>query len=192
MNTRSLVYSLSFQSHWDSLAKSRASFLISFDSTFCASVAHTMSKGAKTPPQIHLAKHEGSDLEKPTVFFERYGSYVLTLMHMIKYGITAASVVVPPLATSKIVDGIDAAQKHLEYLKRNIAPLIDDTIRLLGDIKSNQKMGEELSEHNMEFNQLEALEGADLRQLESYLKIKDKGRTLGDLYRIVTSEGHVK
>ncbi|KAF9353414.1 hypothetical protein BGX34_011579 [Mortierella sp. NVP85] len=142
----------------------------------CECGTHTMSKGAKTPPQIHLAKHEGYDLEKPTVFFERYGSYLLTLMNMIKYGITAASLVVPPLATSKIVDGIDAAQKHLEYLKKNIAPLIDDTIKILGDIKSNQKMGEGLSEDNMEFSQLEALEGADLRQLES----------------IVTSEGHVK
>ncbi|KAG0368380.1 hypothetical protein BGZ54_002046 [Gamsiella multidivaricata] len=38
----------------------------------------------------------------------------------------------------------------------------------------------------------EALEGADLRQLESYLKFHDQGRTLGNLYRTVTAEGHVK
>jgi len=38
----------------------------------------------------------------------------------------------------------------------------------------------------------EELEGADLRQLGLFLKIKDKNRVLGNLYRIVTGEGHVK
>ncbi|KAF9361426.1 hypothetical protein BGX34_007136 [Mortierella sp. NVP85] len=144
----------------------------------CECGTHTMSEDTMTPHQIHLAKHEGYDLEKPTVFFERYGKYVLTLMHMIKYGITAAGIVIPPLASSKIIDGIDTTQKHLDYLKKNIGPLIDDTIKILSDIKNNQEMGEELR--------------ADLRQLESYLKVKDKGRVLGNLYRIVTLEGHVK
>jgi len=158
----------------------------------CECGTHTMSEDTKTPHHIHLAKHEGYDLEKPTVFFERYGSYVLRLMQMIKYGITAAGLIVPPLANSKIVEGLDTAQKHMDYLKKNFAPLVDDTIKFLGDIKSHQEMGQELSADHMEFARLEALEGADLRQLESYLKVKDKGRVLGNLYRIVTLEGHVK
>ncbi|KAK3821161.1 MAG: hypothetical protein J3Q66DRAFT_438072 [Benniella sp.] len=158
----------------------------------CECGAHTMSEDAKVPHQIHLAKHDGYDLDKPSAFFDRYGSYVLTLMHMIKYGVTAAGLIVPPLASSKIVEGLDTAQKHLEYLKKNIAPLVDDTIKFLNDIKSSNKMGEELAGDDSEFSQIEALEGADLRQLESYLKVKDQGRVLGNLYRIVTSEGHVK
>ncbi|KAI8354237.1 hypothetical protein B0O80DRAFT_53513 [Mortierella sp. GBAus27b] len=43
-----------------------------------------------------------------------------------------------------------------------------------------------------QLDKLEVLEGADLRQLESYLKVVDKHRALGNLNRIVTSEGHVK
>ncbi|KAG0309340.1 hypothetical protein BGZ98_003455 [Dissophora globulifera] len=39
---------------------------------------------------------------------------------------------------------------------------------------------------------LEVLEGADLRELQSYLSSKDESRALGNLYRIVTLEGHVK
>ena len=113
-------------------------------------------------------------------------------MHMIKYGINAAGLIVLPLANSRIVEGLETAQKHMEYLKKNFAPLVEDTIKFLSDIKSNQKIGEELGEDRVGFDQLEALEGADLRQLESYLKVKDKGRVLGNLYRIVTSEGHVK
>ncbi|KAI8359010.1 hypothetical protein B0O80DRAFT_443113, partial [Mortierella sp. GBAus27b] len=38
----------------------------------------------------------------------------------------------------------------------------------------------------------EALEGADLRKLETFLKNKDGNKVLGNLYRTVTSEGHVK
>ncbi|KAF9357292.1 hypothetical protein BGX34_009447 [Mortierella sp. NVP85] len=158
----------------------------------CECGTHTMSEDTKTPHQVHFAKHEGYDLDKPSAFFERYGSYVLTLMNMVKYGITVAGVFVPPLANTKIVEGLDTAQKHLEYLRKNIAPLVDDTINFLNEIKRNNEMGNGLTKDGTEFEQLEALEGADLRQLESYLKVKDEGRVLGNLYRIVTSEGHVK
>ncbi|KAF9353251.1 hypothetical protein BGX34_011714 [Mortierella sp. NVP85] len=161
----------------------------------CECGSHTMTENTKTPHEIHLAKHEGYDLEMPTEFFERYGSYVLTLMHMIKYGVTAAGLMVPPLASSKIVEGIDTAQRHLDELRKNIVPLVDDTINFLNGMKRNNGTGEDLTDdhsYHAEFDQLEALEGADLRQLESYLKVKDQGRVLGNLYRIVTLEGHVK
>jgi len=157
----------------------------------CECGTHTMTENSKVRHEIHLAKHDGYDLEKPTEFFERYGSYVLTLMHMIKYGITVAGFVVPPLASSGLVDGIDTFQKHLDHVN-DIAPLVDDTIKFLNGIKRNTDQDEELYEGHTDLDQVEALEGADLRQLESYLKVKDQGRILGNLYRIVTQEGHVK
>ncbi|KAF9350202.1 hypothetical protein BGX34_001356, partial [Mortierella sp. NVP85] len=101
----------------------------------CECGTHTMSEDSKTPHHIHLAKHDGYDLEKPSAFFERFGSYVLTVMNMIKYGITAAGLVVPSLASSGIVNGIDTAQKHMDFIKKNIAPLVDDTIKFLDGIK---------------------------------------------------------
>ncbi|KAF9355253.1 hypothetical protein BGX34_010565 [Mortierella sp. NVP85] len=158
----------------------------------CECGTHTMLDGNITPPEVHLAKHEGYELEKPKEFFENYGSYIMAMMCMIRYGIIAGGIVVPSLANFKILEGLDTAQKHMEYLKKNIAPLVDDTISFLQDIKRNDAVGDELSSDHTEFDKLEALEGTDLRQLESYLKIKDKGRMLGNLYRIVTPEGHVK
>ncbi|KAG0228365.1 hypothetical protein BGX31_006595, partial [Mortierella sp. GBA43] len=158
----------------------------------CECGAHTMDENSKTHHEIHLAKHEGYDLEKPNEFFERYGSYVLTLLNMIKYGVTAAGLIVPPLSGLKIVEGIDASQQHMDYLKKNIGPLVDNTISYLDGKKRKTELGEESASSRTEFSQLEALEGADLRQLESYLKVKDSGRVLANLYRIVTSEGHVK
>ncbi|KAF9355254.1 hypothetical protein BGX34_010566 [Mortierella sp. NVP85] len=158
----------------------------------CECGAHSTLDGGKTTPEVHLAKHEGYDLEKPKEFFEKYGSYVVAMLCMIKYGIIAGGMVIPPLANLKILEGLEGAQQHMDYLKNNIAPLVDDTINFLQDIQRNGAVGDELSTNHSEFDKLEALEGADLRQLESYLKIKDEGRVLGNLYRIVTLEGHVK
>ncbi|KAI8349156.1 hypothetical protein B0O80DRAFT_429247 [Mortierella sp. GBAus27b] len=158
----------------------------------CECGTHTMDENSKTAHEIHLAKHEGYDLEKPNEFFERYGPYILTLMNMIKYGITAAGCVVSPLSSLKIVEGIDTIQEHMKFVKEHIAPLVDSTIDFLDGLNRKTDSGEELAEGHTEFDQLEALEGADLRQLESYLKVKDKGRALANLYRIVTTEGHVK
>ncbi|KAF9941725.1 hypothetical protein BGZ65_001853 [Modicella reniformis] len=156
----------------------------------CECGMHTMAEHSKTPPLIHLAKHEGYDVDRPTEFFERYGSYILTLMNMIKFGIIAASVIVPSLASLKILDGLDTTKEHINYIRSNITPLVDNTIKALQDLKSINTTGTELT-MDAEFDKLEALEGADLRQLESYLTVKDQGR-VGNLYRIVTPEGHVK
>ncbi|KAF9199790.1 hypothetical protein BGZ49_010055 [Haplosporangium sp. Z 27] len=160
----------------------------------CECGTHTMSKDDKTLHEVHLAKHEGYDLSEPKEFFEKFGPYVLTLLYMIKYGVVAAGLVVPPLNHFKIAENIDSAQEYLSFIKSNISPLVNDTIKYLKEIKSN---GDNQSNINSEggqssFDSLEALEGADLRQLKNYLNVEDQDRVLGNLYRIITQEGHVK
>lgn len=148
-------------------------FLLYF---LCECGAHTMDRNSMTPHEILLAKHEGYDLEKPSEFFRRYGSWVLALV--IKYGVTTAGL--------EILDRMDSAQQHMDYIKKNIAPLVDTTINLLYGAKRKNEMGEKMTLGHTEMDQLEALQGADLRQLGSYLKVKDKGRVLANLYRMVT------
>ncbi|KAG0220710.1 hypothetical protein BGX31_010680 [Mortierella sp. GBA43] len=158
----------------------------------CECGKHTMTENTRTLHEIHMAKHEGYDLVKPTEFFKRFGNYLLAMMYMVKLGIAVAGLTVPPLANLKILEGLDTAQKYTDYLKKNVAPLVDKTIKFLSDTKSDNEAGTELAAYHTEFGRLEALEGADLRQLYSYLKIKDEGRVLGNLYRTVTPKGHVK
>ncbi|KAF9361902.1 hypothetical protein BGX34_006840 [Mortierella sp. NVP85] len=158
----------------------------------CECGTHTMHEGSKVPHEVHLAKHEGYDLQKPKEFFEKYGTYVNAMLCMIKYGIIAGGVVVPPLANLKIPDLMELAGKHMDDLRRNIIPLVNDTISLLQELGRDNESTGRLYTQNRGLNKLEALEGVDLRQLESYLKVKDQGRILGNLYRIVTPEGHVK
>ncbi|KAG0275021.1 hypothetical protein BGZ95_009252, partial [Linnemannia exigua] len=59
----------------------------------CECGEHT--RPADGPPSslshdIHLARHEGYDLDRPNEFFRKYGSYVLALLQMLKYGVAAA------------------------------------------------------------------------------------------------------
>ncbi|KAK3821137.1 MAG: hypothetical protein J3Q66DRAFT_426097 [Benniella sp.] len=157
----------------------------------CECGAHTMPEGSKGQHEVHLAKHEGYDLERPKEFFEKYGTYVMAMMCMIKYGIVAGSMVVPPLANLKILEGLEDAQKNMDYLRKNFAPLVDDTINFLQD-KGNGVVGDGLSLDGMGIDKVEALEGADLRQMGSHLKIQDERQVFGNLYRTVTHEGHVK
>ncbi|KAG0224334.1 hypothetical protein BGX31_008043 [Mortierella sp. GBA43] len=158
----------------------------------CECGLHTMRDDSKDPHEVHLAKHEGYDLDRPKEFFEKYGPYLLMMMHMVKYGIIGAGVIVPPLATLKLVDGFGCSRKNVDYLTKNIAPLVENTINFLQDTNNYVAMSSETATDPPGFTRLKALEGSDLRRLESYLKVEDKGRVLGNLFRIVTSEGHVK
>ncbi|KAF9923370.1 hypothetical protein BGZ65_008919, partial [Modicella reniformis] len=164
-----------------SLNKLRSFFSVSYRLYFlCECGTHTMAEHSKKPPVIHLAKHEGYDLDKPSEFFERYGSYVLAMMYMVKFGISVAGLAIPPLASLKILEGLETAQDDAQYLKGNIGALVDETIKALQDFKSNHETGTELVTEYAAFDKLEALEGADLRQLESHLKVKDQNRVLGN------------
>ncbi|KAF9349095.1 hypothetical protein BGX34_002056 [Mortierella sp. NVP85] len=157
----------------------------------CECGAHTIPEGSKGQHEVHLAKHEGYDLERPKEFFEKYGSYVMAMMCMIKYGIIAGSIVVPPLANLKILEGLEDAQKNMDCFKRNFALLVNDTINFLQD-EGNGVVRDGPSLDDMGIDKVEALEGADLRQMGSHLKIQGERQVYGNLYRTITPQGHVK
>ncbi|KAF9105476.1 hypothetical protein BGX29_012147 [Mortierella sp. GBA35] len=154
--------------------------------------------------EIHLARHEGYDLDRPNEFFRKYGSYILALLQMLKYGVAAAGMVVTPLNIFKVGEGMDEAEKTLKYLESNIGPMVDDAIKYLEGLSSIQEGTTRLPEvgstnssetplpEPVVMKKLEALEGADLRNLKSFLKCRDEAKVLGNLYRTVTAEGHVK
>ncbi|KAF9573178.1 hypothetical protein EC968_008920 [Mortierella alpina] len=158
----------------------------------CECGEHTRINGSKISHEVHLAKHDGYDLNNPTEFFEKYGNYILAMMQMIKFGFTAAGVVVPALTDFKLVEGLGTIQKSLELGKNTIGALVDETIGFIEDKQGEDGAITGSTDGHLKLDQQEVLEGADLRQLEAYLSVQDEGRTLGNLYRTVTSEGHVK
>ncbi|KAF9120342.1 hypothetical protein BGW39_011489 [Mortierella sp. 14UC] len=147
--------------------------------------------------EIHLARHDGYDIDRPTEFFDKYGSYILALLQMLKYGVKISGVIVPPLGQLKIVDGLGDIAEGIDHVLKDIGPKVDSSIayiegltRMQSQISSSEPKAS--STDSVTLGGLEAMEGADLRQLESFLKSSDEGRVLGNLYRTVTSEGHVK
>ncbi|KAF9904218.1 hypothetical protein EC991_002921 [Linnemannia zychae] len=141
---------------------------------------------------IHLAHHEGYEISRPTDFLDRYGPYVLGMLKILKHCLTVASIVSPATQGSldDVVKGVESmAKSTLEAVDMSIGFLeqkLEDT-RALGE-KSDQEDNKEEST----FERLSALEGADLRRLDTFLRNKDKDKILGNLYRITNEGGHVK
>jgi len=155
----------------------------------CECGEHTMSNNSKIPHHIHLAKHEGYEIARPNEFFRHYGSYVLTILRMLKFGMSVTGIVVPAVSLLVRDDAFSKATSSLKMLIGNIGSGMDQVIRCIEHVSANEGL---VDGNPGQMNNNEALEGADLRQLETFLRNKDKNRVLGDLYRIVTTEGHVR
>ncbi|KAI1321304.1 hypothetical protein EDD11_006641 [Mortierella claussenii] len=113
---------------WDPVNIFENKFRIHF---LCECGEHTrLNHGSKMPHHIHLAKHEGYDIENQKEFFRFYGSYVLTLLHMFKYGVAVAGFTVPALAPAESAsnagsshedDGYSSSSGSLAYgLERSV------------------------------------------------------------------------
>ncbi|KAF9363947.1 hypothetical protein BGX34_002927 [Mortierella sp. NVP85] len=174
-------------SSWDPLDLFSNRFRLYF---LCECGEHTKSNNSKIPHYIHVAKHEGYDIARPNEFFQQYGPYVLTILRMLKLGITVAGVAVPALSQLVRTDAIDQVATSLKVLTDTIEPGMNQVISYIEKVSEDEGEANQGLEGQMTNN--EALEGADLRQLESFLKNKDANRVLGNLYRTVTTEGHVK
>ncbi|KAF9397029.1 hypothetical protein BGX21_009346, partial [Mortierella sp. AD011] len=157
----------------------------------CECTKHTTTEGGDILDEIHLANHEGYHISKPTEFFEKFGSYILTVMQMFKYGIAIAGAVVPPLEEINVVKGMDKIQKYIDLTENTIGTMIDESISFLEQQQKRTPNGAGTTDQ-IGFDELEGLEYPDLSCLKSYLRVRERAYVLGGLYRIITVEGHVK
>ncbi|KAF9201931.1 hypothetical protein BGZ59_002435, partial [Podila verticillata] len=171
-------------SRWDIVDPFSNKFRLYF---LCECGEHTKSIDSKT--EIHFAKHEGYEIARPSEFFQLYGSHVLAILKMLKFGISVAGVAVPAISHLVRADAIDQAATYLQLLK-DIEPMMDPVIDWMDKVSVNE--GEAVDEFAKQMENKEALAGADLRKLDTFLKTKDGDKVLGNLYRTVTDEGHVK
>ncbi|KAG0279524.1 hypothetical protein BGZ95_000952 [Linnemannia exigua] len=145
-----------------------------------------------------LAKHEGYELTRPTDFFDQYGPYVLGTLRILKHCLAVAALVSPAIALAdssakEVMDGIKSlSESTMAAVELSIAflqkKLDGDAV---ADVEGEVRTDEQEDEDDM-FRELAALEGADLRRLDTFLRNKDTDKILGNLYRITTETGHVK
>lgn len=149
----------------------------------CECGTHTMTRNCNRVHEVHLANHPGYDIDRQDEFIDRYGSYLLTMMYMIKYGAKAGGLAVPPLLGFGLTNDVSIGQEHLQFIRENADRLVDDTISHIEKaIGAVRKGGNAIAYHG--------LDNLDLTQLRSYLKVKDGKRSLGDLWPYNTQEGY--
>ncbi|KAF9904217.1 hypothetical protein EC991_002920 [Linnemannia zychae] len=161
-----------------------------------------LSADSPTPPihvnnRIHPAEHEGYELSRPTEFFKSYGPYVLGMLRVLKHCVAVATVVAPAVALAD--SGVKDIMDGVKSLSENTMEAVDMSISILeGKLGESDAASELTATGSMQqedenvFENLAALEGADLRRLDTFLRNNDKDKILGNLYRITTEQGHVK
>ncbi|KAF9926272.1 hypothetical protein FBU30_004132 [Linnemannia zychae] len=167
----------------------------------CECGKHTETKDSKVSHQLHLAKHEGYTVREPTEFFKKFGPFLLLMLEMIKAGTNIASHVVPALATLKMIEltdtiklSVDVAREMINYSLNCIDnQLIKITESSLRDSVNAEPYAVSTRRDLTDYlSNIEGLEVVELRQLGSFLKTSSGDNLLGNLYRMTTSDGHVK
>jgi len=134
----------------------------------CECAAHTIPRHHNNPHEAHLTKHPGYNLDNQSVFIYKYGSYLLTMMYMVKYGARVGGLVVPPfLGLNRAIED----RGHLQSIK-NISRLVDDTITHLQE--ANGSVDNDVSTPR-------SLNAIEFTELKSHLKVKDGECSLGGL-----------
>ncbi|KAF8939959.1 hypothetical protein BGZ58_008223 [Dissophora ornata] len=176
-------------SNWDPVNILNNQFRLHF---LCECGEHTKAlddKSSKIQHHIHVSKHDGYDLQRPKEFFQKYGRYILTLLEMIKYRVTIASIVIPALAAVSAHGANDRLKGPLKAISEADVNQAIEYLQCITDKDSDDLIKDNQAES---FAGLKALEGAGLRHLEAFIKSKDNHRVLGNLYRIISHDGHVK
>jgi len=121
---------------------------------------------------VHLAKHDGYELSRPTEFFDRYGPYVLGTLKVLKHCLSIAMVVAPAVAL--VVDGVKDTIEVVKSISESTLEAVNSSIGFLeqklerGSMADGVTRGGANSQEEDMFQDLAALEGADLRRLDFF------------------------
>ena len=146
----------------------------------CECGSHSMAKETKRIHEVHMTNHPGYDIKNPKEFFDKYGSYVLMMMYMVKYGVASSGFVVPP--SEHIATKTKGSQENFDSVGENIDRLVDDTITYL-----------EVTTHSFDNDAGTTSQWnvgpADLGELESHLEIIEGEHFPGDPFQLTTQGG---
>ncbi|CAF3457348.1 unnamed protein product [Rotaria socialis] len=144
------------------------------------------------PNKIHIAPHDGYSIKKTRDFIMTYGPYLRTTLNIVKFLLTAVGVVIPQLGNvSTVVATVIPSQLQSSGSYETMQQQLQLVNKLL-DKFDNQESRTGFSVLRHKKSQVAPLQGAELRELDTYLELIDNKRSLGNLYRIVTADGHVR
>ncbi|KAG0212875.1 hypothetical protein BGX31_001379, partial [Mortierella sp. GBA43] len=171
---------------WDPLNLSANRFRLFF---LCECGEYTKSPNSRILHHVHLADHKGYDLARPGDFFKEYGCHVLAIHRMIKLGIPVAGLSVPTLSLMVNSNMADQHNTSLDELVSTIDRGMDQVICLIEKaIAKNDGINEVIQSTESE----NALTAKGLCKLDTFLKKRDVDKVPGNLYKTITTEGHVR
>ncbi|KAI1314539.1 hypothetical protein EDD11_002014 [Mortierella claussenii] len=147
------------------------------------SVGGSVNGGQWSPHHLHLAKHEGYDLNRPVEFFRQYGSYALRLLQMLKYGISMDGFTVPTQLS--LQNGEPSTKRTKNTIESHLESAVNQAIEFL----NSRLMLDHPSSLTGQSRSSMALSDKDAKQLQTFLEITEKSGVLGNLYRVSTMEG---
>ncbi|KAF9362409.1 hypothetical protein BGX34_006228 [Mortierella sp. NVP85] len=155
---------------------------------FLCEHGHQSTTKGRSTSTIHLAKHEGYELQNAEEFFRVYTPYIVSMIHILKNGIASPGLSVPNMSHLALA-GINEVQDILGLANNTIQSLMNDTISYIrnrGYGASMDRMSDKVA--------LDVLESTDLQSILKYLKRRRTKlkQTLGNLRQIITSDGSVK
>ncbi|KAK3817453.1 MAG: hypothetical protein J3Q66DRAFT_440222 [Benniella sp.] len=143
----------------------------------CECGEHTRTTSSKVSCHIHFAKHEGYEVICSKELFRRFRSNILSTLNVLKIGISEAGVTMPVLThliRPGAIDTTTVSPDKLETMEHMMNQVIDHLESISVDEENNDTAG-----------------GMNLTELEPFLK-NNRSVALGNLYRTVNSNGHVR
>ncbi|KAF9986570.1 hypothetical protein BGZ65_007151 [Modicella reniformis] len=144
----------------------------------------------RTPSRnIHMARHEGYDLENAKEFFDNYSLYLLSIIHILRNGINAPGINISSVSHLRLAEGVQEVQGVLDLASNTIQSLLNETISFIRE----QRPDYPLSRVNSQVILL-ILESTDLKSVVRYLKGYDKqlGHAPGNLRQTLMPGGDVE
>jgi hypothetical protein len=147
---------------------------------------------SEEPDKLHVAPHDGYSLKTPSKFIATYGSYLRTTLNIARGVLSVGGFLIPQ---SENVSTLMAntlpqfAKQRTNYDEMNnkldvVEKMLNQTNNELVHVDPSMMRKVVLPEV--------PLQGAQLRELETFLDVVDNNHSLGNLYRTVTDDGHVR
>ncbi|CAF1210634.1 unnamed protein product [Adineta ricciae] len=140
------------------------------------------------PNERHPAPHDGYVIKEPTKFIADYGIHIRRTLNIIKTALPIVGRIVDMHVHNAPALISDAARSLDTF---TLVTKINEAANLLNQVEETSVTPNTSSELKTMSNCL-PLHGAPLRELVNYLEGVDNKNTLGNLYKKVTDDGHVR
>ncbi|KAF9573182.1 hypothetical protein EC968_008924 [Mortierella alpina] len=164
----------------------------------CDSAEPTSGPIVSDKQTIHLSSNKGYQIRDMDAFFDKYGTYALTIMEYVKHGYQNPEANIPPMNLRNILDPMRVGflrGRGDGYFARltdfDLEAAVDETIDFLQNRLEESHWKSFSTTQNLSDN--DHCEAVDLRQLTSFLDHQHDGGVPGSLYRTITkNNGCVK